>query len=104
MRVGPSGGERPATLDVAGRLRDLSTVVGDRSTLGRGRSDLVAQAQALATGDLPYLDSVGLRIGARVASMALEQSDPQPYRRRGDVVELEIDGLGRQRRCLVATP
>jgi 2-keto-4-pentenoate hydratase/2-oxohepta-3-ene-1,7-dioic acid hydratase in catechol pathway len=31
------------------------------------------------------------------AGVALGQPDPKPYLRAGDVVELEIDGLGRQR-------
>jgi 2-keto-4-pentenoate hydratase/2-oxohepta-3-ene-1,7-dioic acid hydratase in catechol pathway len=29
--------------------------------------------------------------------VALGHPDPKPYLRAGDVVELEIDGLGRQR-------
>jgi 2-keto-4-pentenoate hydratase/2-oxohepta-3-ene-1,7-dioic acid hydratase in catechol pathway len=67
MRVGPPGSERPAVLDDAGNLRDLSTVVGDidGSALSPGRLDRVAQA--LATGDLPPLDPVGMRIGAPIA-------------------------------------
>lgn len=31
------------------------------------------------------------------AGVALGHPDPKPYLRAGDVVELEIDGLGRQR-------
>ena len=34
------------------------------------------------------------------AGVALGQPDPKPYLRAGDVVELEIDGLGRQRQTL----
>jgi 2-keto-4-pentenoate hydratase/2-oxohepta-3-ene-1,7-dioic acid hydratase in catechol pathway len=34
------------------------------------------------------------------AGVALGQPDPKPYLRAGDVVELEIDGLGRQRQVL----
>jgi len=34
------------------------------------------------------------------AGVALGQPDPKPYLRRNDVVELEIDGLGRQRQRL----
>jgi 2-keto-4-pentenoate hydratase/2-oxohepta-3-ene-1,7-dioic acid hydratase in catechol pathway len=34
----------------------------------------------------------------------LGQPEPKPYLRPGDVVELEIDGLGRQRQRLVAAP
>jgi 2-keto-4-pentenoate hydratase/2-oxohepta-3-ene-1,7-dioic acid hydratase in catechol pathway len=35
------------------------------------------------------------------AGVALGQPDPKPYLRAGDVVELEIDGFGRQRQQLV---
>lgn len=34
------------------------------------------------------------------AGVAMGQPDPKPYLRAGDVVELEIDGLGRQRQVL----
>ncbi|GAA1042315.1 fumarylacetoacetate hydrolase family protein [Virgisporangium ochraceum] len=36
------------------------------------------------------------------AGVALGQPDPKPYLKAGDVVELEIDGLGRQRQTLGA--
>jgi 2-keto-4-pentenoate hydratase/2-oxohepta-3-ene-1,7-dioic acid hydratase in catechol pathway len=36
------------------------------------------------------------------AGVALGQPDPKPYLRAGDVMELEIDGLGRARQKLVA--
>lgn len=36
------------------------------------------------------------------AGVALGQPDPKPYLRKGDVVELEIDGLGRQRQMMGA--
>jgi 2-keto-4-pentenoate hydratase/2-oxohepta-3-ene-1,7-dioic acid hydratase in catechol pathway len=36
------------------------------------------------------------------AGVALGQPDPKPYLRTGDTVELEIDGLGRQRQTLGA--
>ena len=36
------------------------------------------------------------------AGVALGQSEPKPYLRAGDVVELEIDGLGHARQRLVA--
>jgi 2-keto-4-pentenoate hydratase/2-oxohepta-3-ene-1,7-dioic acid hydratase in catechol pathway len=38
------------------------------------------------------------------AGVALGQPEPKPYLRAGDVVELEVDGLGRQRQHLVAAP
>jgi 2-keto-4-pentenoate hydratase/2-oxohepta-3-ene-1,7-dioic acid hydratase in catechol pathway len=34
------------------------------------------------------------------AGVALGQPDPKPYLREGDVIELEIDGLGRQRQVV----
>ncbi len=34
------------------------------------------------------------------AGVAMGQPEPKPYLRAGDVVELEIDGLGRQRQEL----
>jgi 2-keto-4-pentenoate hydratase/2-oxohepta-3-ene-1,7-dioic acid hydratase in catechol pathway len=36
------------------------------------------------------------------AGVALGQPEPKPYLRVGDTVELEIDGLGRQRQTLGA--
>jgi len=38
------------------------------------------------------------------AGVALGQPDPKPFLRPGDTMELEIDGLGRQRQRLVAAP
>jgi 2-keto-4-pentenoate hydratase/2-oxohepta-3-ene-1,7-dioic acid hydratase in catechol pathway len=35
------------------------------------------------------------------AGVAMGQPEPKPYLRAGDIVELEIDGLGRQRQELV---
>jgi 2-keto-4-pentenoate hydratase/2-oxohepta-3-ene-1,7-dioic acid hydratase in catechol pathway len=35
------------------------------------------------------------------AGVALGQPEPKPYLRAGDVVELEIDGLGRARQAMV---
>jgi len=35
------------------------------------------------------------------AGVALGQPEPKPYLRAGDVMELEIDGLGRSRQRLV---
>ena len=38
------------------------------------------------------------------AGVALGQPEPKPYLRAGDVVELEIDGLGRARQQFVPAP
>ena len=67
LRVGTAGAERPALLDDGGVLRDLSGVVddidgallADDAALGRVRD-------AAAGGELPVLDTDGLRIGAPV--------------------------------------
>ncbi len=67
LRVGPSGAERPATLDGDGRLLDLTGVVGDitGATLARPELDRIAAA---VDGGLPVLEADGLRIGAPLAS------------------------------------
>ncbi|MEU6120947.1 fumarylacetoacetate hydrolase family protein [Streptomyces sp. NPDC047123] len=68
LRVGTAGAERPALLDAAGTLRDLSGVVADidgavladEAALGRIRA-------AADAGDLPVLAADGLRVGPPVA-------------------------------------
>ncbi|MFD9126081.1 fumarylacetoacetate hydrolase family protein [Kitasatospora sp. NPDC059571] len=67
LRVGPAGGERPALLDAAGRLYDLSGLTDDidGAFLASGGPERVRAA--LAVGRLPVLDGEGLRIGAPVA-------------------------------------
>lgn len=79
LRVGTTGAERPALLDEAGILRDLSGVVpeidgallADGSALERVRDAAGAGAYAGAGGSsgggLPELDPDGLRIGPPVA-------------------------------------
>ncbi|MFF4753128.1 fumarylacetoacetate hydrolase family protein [Streptomyces sp. NPDC002514] len=68
LRVGTAGAERPALLDAAGTLRDLSGLVGDidgallADEAGLGRVRAAADA-----GDLPVLDAAGLRIGPPLA-------------------------------------
>lgn len=66
LRVGTSGAERPALLDVDGTLRDLSGLVTDID------GELLADASALAriraaaqAGELPALAADGLRTGPR---------------------------------------
>jgi len=54
LRVGPPGSERPAALDPAGVLRDLSSVVASvDGALLADRVALAAVAEALGTGTLP---------------------------------------------------
>lgn len=68
LRVGAVGAERPALLDGAGTLRDLSGLVpdvdgallADGAALGRIRG-------AAEAGELPALDPDGVRIGAPLA-------------------------------------
>ncbi|MFL4904362.1 fumarylacetoacetate hydrolase family protein [Streptomyces sp. MMS24-I2-30] len=68
LRVGTAGAERPALLDAAGTLRDLSGLVDDidgallADEAGLGRVRAAADA-----GDLPVLDAAGLRIGPPLA-------------------------------------
>ncbi|MGR8010331.1 fumarylacetoacetate hydrolase family protein [Streptomyces hypolithicus] len=52
----------------------------------------VSQFMALYPGDV-------INTGTP-AGVAMGQAEPKPYLRAGDVVELEIDGLGRQRQVL----
>ncbi|MFJ8491353.1 fumarylacetoacetate hydrolase family protein [Streptomyces sp. NPDC094038] len=64
LRVGTEGAERPALLNAAGVLRDLTGIVddidgallADAAALGRVRA-------AAEAGELPALDATGLRIG-----------------------------------------
>lgn len=67
LRVGGAGRERPAALDEQGRLRDLTSLVGDID--GRLLADperLAVVRRAVASQTLPLL-STGLRVGAPVA-------------------------------------
>jgi 2-keto-4-pentenoate hydratase/2-oxohepta-3-ene-1,7-dioic acid hydratase in catechol pathway len=67
LRVGPAGAETPAVLTDDGRLVDVSSVAPDfdRSFFERGGPALLATR--LGIGDLPVLDSRGLRSGSPVA-------------------------------------
>jgi 2-keto-4-pentenoate hydratase/2-oxohepta-3-ene-1,7-dioic acid hydratase in catechol pathway len=71
LRVGPLGAERPALLDGAGVLRDLSGVVADVD--GGLLADDVALSRvreaAAEPGGLPVLEPEGLRIGAPLAGI-----------------------------------
>ncbi|HKD98970.1 MAG TPA: fumarylacetoacetate hydrolase family protein [Micromonosporaceae bacterium] len=67
LRVGPPGEERPAVLDAAGGLRDLSAVVDDIDGAALGVGGLRRIAAALASDDLPALDATGVRTGPPVA-------------------------------------
>ena len=78
LRVGPAGRERPAALDEAGVLRDLSAITADLD--GSFLADPVAMTaarQAVASGALPELPD-GLRTGP-------------PIRRPGKVVGIGLN-------------
>jgi 2-keto-4-pentenoate hydratase/2-oxohepta-3-ene-1,7-dioic acid hydratase in catechol pathway len=61
MRVGPAGQERPALLDAAGKVRDLSAHIGDLG--GDGVSlDALARLREIDPDSLPEIASPG-RIG-----------------------------------------
>jgi 2,4-didehydro-3-deoxy-L-rhamnonate hydrolase len=61
MRVGPKGHEKPALLDAAGRVRDLSGLVGDLAPKHLTPQGLAALA-AIDTARLPVIEQPG-RIG-----------------------------------------
>ncbi|GES29715.1 fumarylacetoacetate hydrolase family protein [Streptomyces angustmyceticus] len=64
LRVGTVGAERPALLDEAGVLRDLSGLVGDIDpALLADDAALARLRAAAASGELPELDAAGLRTG-----------------------------------------
>jgi len=66
LRIGPPGRERPAALDEAGVLRDLSSVTRDIDAVFLADPTAVAAArQAVASGAMPELPA-GLRVGAPV--------------------------------------
>src|SRR5690349_20686932 len=69
LRVGTAGAERPALFDdTDDTLRDLSGIVDDID--GTFLADELALARVRAafdSGELPYLDATGLRIGPPVA-------------------------------------
>ncbi|MBH5335104.1 fumarylacetoacetate hydrolase family protein [Streptomyces pactum] len=68
LRVGPAGAERPALLDAAGVLRDLSAVVPDIDGALLADDDALERVrQAAEAGGLPALDPAGLRTGPPVA-------------------------------------
>lgn len=68
LRVGKVGAERPALLDEAGVLRDLSGLVPDvDGALLADDAALAWVRSAAAAGDLPVLDATGLRVGPPVA-------------------------------------
>ncbi|MFD8568222.1 fumarylacetoacetate hydrolase family protein [Streptomyces sp. NPDC059639] len=68
LRVGPAGAERPALLDAEGTLRDLSGLVTDvDGALLADDAALDRVRAAAASGELPALDSAGLRVGPPVA-------------------------------------
>jgi 2-keto-4-pentenoate hydratase/2-oxohepta-3-ene-1,7-dioic acid hydratase in catechol pathway len=67
LRVGPSGSERPAALDAAGQLVDLTGVVGDITGASLSGEELERIRAAVDGGGLPVLETGGLRIGPPLA-------------------------------------
>ncbi|MFG2493685.1 fumarylacetoacetate hydrolase family protein [Streptomyces caniferus] len=68
LRVGTVGAERPALLDGTGVLRDLSGLVTDIDPALLADDAALARIRtAAASGDLPPLDSAGLRTGPPLA-------------------------------------
>ncbi|MEU6682600.1 fumarylacetoacetate hydrolase family protein [Streptomyces sp. NPDC046832] len=70
LRVGTAGAERPALLDTGGALRDLSGVVADIDGALLADEEALDRVRAAAdSGELPLLDSTGLRIGPPLGSI-----------------------------------
>ena len=67
LRVGPWGAERPAALDGAGQLVDLTGVVDDITGAVLSGAELDRIRTAVDGGNLPPIDPDGLRIGAPLA-------------------------------------
>ncbi|MGW2646545.1 fumarylacetoacetate hydrolase family protein [Streptomyces sp. NPDC001393] len=64
LRVGTAGAERPALLEPEGTLRDLSGLVDDIDGALLADETALDRVRAAAdSGELPYLDATGLRIG-----------------------------------------
>jgi 2-keto-4-pentenoate hydratase/2-oxohepta-3-ene-1,7-dioic acid hydratase in catechol pathway len=66
LRVGSVGSERPAVLDDAGAIRDLSGVTGDIDAAFLAGDGIALARAALAGGDLPVVPD-GERIGPPIA-------------------------------------
>jgi 2-keto-4-pentenoate hydratase/2-oxohepta-3-ene-1,7-dioic acid hydratase in catechol pathway len=89
LRYGPKGQERPALLDIHGRVRDLSGVITDlrAETLSPGG---LAKLRALELGDLPVVETPGrmglpwsgcgkfIGVGLNYADHAAEAGLPVP--------------------------
>ncbi|HEY8983431.1 MAG TPA: fumarylacetoacetate hydrolase family protein [Streptomyces sp.] len=68
LRVGTPGAERPAALDTAGVLRDLSGIVDDvDGALLADAAALTRVRDAVAGGELPALDADAERVGPPLA-------------------------------------
>ena len=80
LRWGERGAEKPGVLDADGRIRDLSSIVGDINGAMLGR-----------LADIPDIETLPLVPGM-----------PRLYLRVGQLVRLGIDGLGVQTQRIVA--
>ncbi|GAA2213254.1 fumarylacetoacetate hydrolase family protein [Nonomuraea monospora] len=65
LRVGPVGQERPVVMDDAGNLRDIGEPEIDGAFLASG--GVARVREALQRGDLPVVESEGVRVGAPIA-------------------------------------
>ncbi|UBU12071.1 fumarylacetoacetate hydrolase family protein [Nonomuraea gerenzanensis] len=65
LRVGPVGQERPVVMDDAGNLRDIGEPEIDGAFLASG--GVARVRQALERGELPVVESDGVRVGAPIA-------------------------------------
>ncbi len=67
LRIGPPGAERPAVLDEAGGIRDLSSVTSDLDAAFLASGGIERARAALAAGELPLVEDDGQRIGPPLA-------------------------------------
>ncbi|WP_329343206.1 fumarylacetoacetate hydrolase family protein [Streptomyces sp. NBC_00663] len=67
LRVGPPGEERPAVRTDDGRLLDLSSLASDIDGAFLAGDGVQRARAAVVAGELPELDTDGLRIGAPIA-------------------------------------
>jgi hypothetical protein len=112
MRYGAPGSERPVA-EHEGARWDISPVTADIDAAFFASGRMAAVTQALAAGELDRFDPACHRVGAPIArpgdlintgtpaGVALG-SPTRAYLRSGDVVRLQIEGLGRAEQVMVA--
>ncbi|MDT0318195.1 fumarylacetoacetate hydrolase family protein [Streptomyces millisiae] len=67
VRLGEPGAERPAVLDDAGQAHDLTPLTPDIDGRFLAGDGIAAVRRALAAGDLPRVETAGVRLGPPLA-------------------------------------